>query len=182
MEGIVSLLDEEHYRLTESLWEELERTFGLRGIYVTPYPHFSYHVAKGYDAARLETALRCVADSTRAFPVRTGGLGIFTGQSPVLYVPVVRSLALSQLHQRVWEAASPLSSGEEAYYQPESWMPHITIVFGALPSETLPAVVHLLSERDFYWQISVDNLTYIEDVVGQGQKLQFQFKFEKSST
>jgi hypothetical protein len=49
MEATVSLLDEEHYRLTVSLWSELESQFGLRGIHVTPFPHFSYHVAQEYD-------------------------------------------------------------------------------------------------------------------------------------
>jgi len=41
MEGIVSLLDEEHTCLTEGLWAALEHEFGLRGISVTPFPHFS---------------------------------------------------------------------------------------------------------------------------------------------
>jgi 2'-5' RNA ligase len=175
MEGIVSLLDEEHYRLTEGLWAELEHTFGLRGIYATPYPHFSYHVAKRYDVEGLEAALKEMAETTRPFQVRTAGLGLFTGQSPVLFIPVVRGQALSQFHQRVWEAVSPLASGEEAHYHPERWMPHITIVFGELPSEKLPGVIRLLSERAFDWQITVDNLTYIE-ALGQGQKSRFRFK------
>jgi hypothetical protein len=42
MHGIVSLLDDRHYQLVENLWAELEREFSIRGVYVTPYPHFSY--------------------------------------------------------------------------------------------------------------------------------------------
>ncbi len=57
MNGVVSLLDPEHSRMVEDVWAELDRTFGVRGVYITPYPHFSYQVAAAYDAARLETAL-----------------------------------------------------------------------------------------------------------------------------
>ena len=44
MHGIVSLLDQPHYDQVEKLWVEIERRFGIKGIFVTPYPHFSYHV------------------------------------------------------------------------------------------------------------------------------------------
>ena len=49
MHGIISLLDNDHYQLVEEVWAELEREFSVHGVYVTPYPHFSYHVAQGYD-------------------------------------------------------------------------------------------------------------------------------------
>jgi hypothetical protein len=45
MHGVVSLLDDKHCNLVESLWGDLQTTFGLRGTYVTPYPHFSYQVS-----------------------------------------------------------------------------------------------------------------------------------------
>jgi hypothetical protein len=47
MHGVVSLLDAAHYQAVESLWAELAAACGLRGVYVTPFPHFSYHVAAG---------------------------------------------------------------------------------------------------------------------------------------
>jgi len=54
--AVVSLLDQSHYEKVEALWSELASRFGLRGIYRTPYPHFSYHVAAGYDVDRLSDA------------------------------------------------------------------------------------------------------------------------------
>ena len=47
MPGIVTLLDPAHCAQTEARWAELEQALGLRGVYVTPYPHFSYHAAAG---------------------------------------------------------------------------------------------------------------------------------------
>jgi len=54
MHGVVSLLDDEHYALVEHLWDEVETELGVRGLYKTPFPHFSYHVAEQYDLDLLE--------------------------------------------------------------------------------------------------------------------------------
>jgi 2'-5' RNA ligase len=114
MHGVVSLLDSTHYEQVERLWAELEARFGVRGVYMTPYPHVSYHVAAAYDLARLEPILRALAGETAPFRVRTAGLGVFTGAQPVLYLPVVRTVPLSHLHARLWEALAPAAGGGNA--------------------------------------------------------------------
>ena len=111
MHGIVSLLDNDYYQLVEELWAELEREFSVQGVYVTPYPHFSYHVAQVYDVDKIEPVLQRITSNITTFKVRTSGLGVFTGTSPVLYIPVVRSLELTQLHQELWKQISTASSG-----------------------------------------------------------------------
>src|SRR3712207_5699972 len=98
MQGVVSLLDDQHYARVEAIWEELGQKFDVRGMYVTAYPHFSYQVAERFEAEACGEALRRVAERTRPFRIRTGGLGIFTVASPILYVPIVRSPQLTSLH------------------------------------------------------------------------------------
>ena len=176
MHGIVSLLDDKHYQLTESLWAELEKSFGVRGIYVTPYPHFSYQVAKNYDTTQLEPILQGIAQTAREFQVRTTGVSLFTGPSPVLYIPVVRTQALSQFQQMVWNKISQTGAGVVDYYHPEKWLPHITIGFGDVRQNNLPDIIQLLSKREINWEITVNNLSYIADT-GQKQELRWRFNF-----
>ena len=95
MHGIVSLLDGKHYQLVENLWVELEREFLVRGVYITPYSHFSYQIAQGYNVVLLEPILQTFASGQATFQVKTSGLGIFNGPHPVLYIPVVRSPELT---------------------------------------------------------------------------------------
>ena len=139
MNGIVSLLDDHHYEQVERLWTKIGNHFGLRGIYRTPYPHFSYHVANDYDWGRLPSVLQEIARETAVFPITTSGLGIFTGLNPVLYIPVVRTAALSLLHERVWTAVSPASNNSQTYYSPTNWLPHITLAQHDLTPENLPS-------------------------------------------
>ena len=174
MHGIVSLLDNDHNQLVEELWADLEREFSVHGVYVTPYPHFSYHVAQVYDVDKMEPVLQRITSNITTFNVKTSGLGVFTGTSPVLYIPVVRSLELTQLHEELWQEISPVSSGVQEYYNPDQWMPHITIGFGDISKDKLLQMIPLLAERDFNWEFTVDNIALIYDT-GTKQEMKSRF-------
>ena len=174
MHGIVSLLDNDHNQLVEEIWAELEREFSVHGVYITPYPHFSYHVAQAYDIDKIEPVLQRITSNITTFNVKTSGLGVFTGTSPVLYIPVVRSLELTQLHQEIWQQISPVSSGVQEYYNPDQWMPHITIGFGDISKDKLLQMIPLLAERDFNWEITVNNIALIYDT-GTKQEMKSRF-------
>jgi 2'-5' RNA ligase superfamily protein len=174
MHGIVSLLDNDYNRLVEELWAELEREFSVHGVYVTPYPHFSYHVAKDYDVDKIEPVLQRITSDITTFKVRTSGLGVFTGNSPVLYIPVARSLELTQLHEELWQEVATASSGVQQYYHPGQWMPHITIGFGDISKDNLSQIIPFLAERNFSWEITVDNIALIYDT-GIKQELKSRF-------
>jgi 2'-5' RNA ligase len=163
MDGVVSLLDPEHTERVARLWAELERAFGLRGVYRTPFPHFSYHVAPRYALERLEPALRDLAAAIPAFAVASTGLGVFPAPEPVVYIAVEPDPALAAIHRRVWEAVEPAATGSAAYYRPGAWVPHITLAAHDLRAEQALAVTRLLAGRDLRWRIPVDTLALIAD-------------------
>lgn len=133
------MLDDGYAKLVQDLWAELYREFGVRGIYGTAYPHFSYQVAGAYDVKRLAEGLEPVAESTAPFRISTAGLAIFPGPRPVLYVPVVRTARLSRFHQKLWSPMTAAATEIQSYYQPTRWMPHITIGYGDMEPEILGA-------------------------------------------
>jgi hypothetical protein len=173
MHGIVSLLNAEHAVEVEALWTELERRFGLRGQYQTPFPHFSYQVAAGYDLAALAPALEAAAAEIAPFRVRTSGPGVFAGERPVFYVAVEREEVLLRAHARVWRASEAAASGLEAYYRAEAWVPHITLAMHDLTPALLPAVRDWLAERELRWEIAVADLALIYDT-GERQEVRLR--------
>jgi 2'-5' RNA ligase len=174
MHAIISLLDDDHYKLIEDLWAELRREFSVQGVYITPYPHFSYQVAQDYDVDLLEPIFERITSNITTFKVRTGGLGVFTGASPVLYIPVVRSLELTQLHQELWHETFTAGSGLQEYYHPDQWMPHITLGFGDMNKGNLSQIIPYLANRDFNWEITINNIALIYDT-GTKQELKSRF-------
>ncbi len=167
MEGVVSLLDERHYALAEALWAELEQACGLRGVNLTPFPHFSYQVAERYDRAALDGALERFAAEAPPFVVTTAGLGLFTGPRPVVYLPLVRTAALSRFHAALWQAIAGAGFDVQAYYHPDSWMPHITIGFGDVDAEGAAAIVRQLAVRLLNWEIAVQSVAFIGETEGR---------------
>lgn len=162
MLGIVSLLDPVHTQQVESLWGELTQRYGLGSVFTPPLPHFSYHVAEAYNAPLLAPILQELAQQTTTFQVKSSGLGIFSGPQPVLYFPIVRSRELTEFHQTLWERVAHASSGEIAYYHPESWQPHITIAMGDPKQLRLAEILSDFSQRSFAWEIPVNNLTVLD--------------------
>jgi hypothetical protein len=76
-------------------------------------------------------------------------------------VPVVRSAELDRLHQAVWAAASGTAEGSLSYYEPERWLPHITLACGDLDHGSLGLIMTRLSRRNIAWEIVVDNVTVV---------------------
>ncbi|HEX3558037.1 MAG TPA: 2'-5' RNA ligase family protein [Pyrinomonadaceae bacterium] len=177
MQGVVSLLDDRHYARVEAIWEELGQKFDVRGMYVTPYPHFSFQVAEQYDEEACEAYLKELAARSRPFRVRTVGLGVFTVANPILYIPVVRGPALSEMHGEIWQGVRQTTPGAVAhYYSPDEWTPHITLAQGDIDPDKLAEVIRLLSRRNFHWELTINNLALIYDT-GKQQGVRCRFDF-----
>lgn len=177
MHGLVSILDKTHYNLVEAIWQELETDCGLTGIHVTPLPHFSWQIAKDYDWDGLEISLRKIATNTKPFSIHTAGLALFSGESPVVYIPVVRSRPLSEFHELIWERLDLLSKGASPYYAPPFWMPHISLAYGDLDDSKLICLMDKLAFRTFNWAIEIDNLTLIYEPEGAIGQIRYRFEF-----
>ena len=170
MQGIASLLPQPYYGQVEALWAELETNFGLKGVCVTPYPHFTWQIAPAYNLERIRAVLDDIASRTAPFEISTTGLGLFSGKAPVLYIPLVKTPALAQLHRQIWEALLPYSQEPSLYYSPELWVPHITLACNDLTPESTGAVISRLAARNFDWQMRVDNLFFVT-VSSEGESL-----------
>jgi 2'-5' RNA ligase len=176
MHGVVTLLDAVHTRVVESLWVELENGFSLSSLYVPRIAHFSYQIAEGYNVQRLGAMLEQFAMGQRQFHVTTTGLGLFTGTSPVLYVPVARNPELTRLHETLWRAIDGAGTGVSEHYDPDHWTPHITLAQGDFNKDTLPDVIRFLLERDFTWRLTVNNIALIYQT-GTQYRVKFWFGF-----
>ncbi|MEJ2251492.1 MAG: 2'-5' RNA ligase family protein, partial [Candidatus Lokiarchaeota archaeon] len=121
MHGLVSLLDENYYIVVENVWKMLEESFGLKGIRVTPYPHFSWQVAENYDNKKLETKMKEIVKKVKPFRITTAGLGLFSGKELIIYIAIVKNEKLIQLHELIYNNFSSVLENEVPYYHPNLW-------------------------------------------------------------
>jgi 2'-5' RNA ligase len=177
LHGVVSLLDAQHDAKVAAMWDELEAACGLAGIKITPIPHFSWQIAENYRFERLDTILKEITLSVNKLTVRTSGLALFTGENPVVYLPIIRDASLSALHAKIWESLFPVSVAPSPYYSPQSWMPHITLAHKDVDRNTLTCLMDRLAFQNHNWELSVDNLAVVYQPEGQVGLVHSKFKF-----
>ena len=108
--AVVSLLDADHEVAVRRIWDRLAEHGLETDLWVTPIPHITYHVAEAYQDNMVEN-LSLVAGETRPFGIRTAGLGMFPGESPVEHSPRQRD---RRRVRRANQAAPPLMTGQKA--------------------------------------------------------------------
>lgn len=160
MAGVISLLEGADLERVESLWEVMEREFGVPGGFPGGVPHLSYHLGNYDKHSPAFEAIERLARAVPPFRVRAGGIGIFTGAVPILYLPIVRSPELAATHAAVTDALRKAGiERNHPYYEPAVWQPHVTLAQQNLAPEALPGVVAWLAERSgLAWEIAITNL------------------------
>ncbi|MDD5370529.1 MAG: 2'-5' RNA ligase family protein [Anaerolineaceae bacterium] len=177
MQAIVSLLEEAGYSRIEALWRVLELRCGLKGVKMTPYPHFSWQVAENYQEHKVEKALEEIAETARPFIVKTSGLGIFTGQEPVIYVAIAKDEKLLRFHKKVCTAAGSLAKGFNPYYLPDAWVPHVTLAYGDVTKESISCAISELAFTPFKWEMRIDNLSLVGQTGEEVGQLKHRYNF-----
>ena len=162
MIAIASLLDKQATERVSELTELLEKKFGLSGVKATPYPHLTLLTAEVADMEELKQYLEVTCYEAQNFTVRTTGLGIFPGENPVIYIPVLRTTPLNQLHGRLHRDISEMSTEMGVYYNANMWLPHITLALGDTTPELLGPVLSYLCRYNFNWEITLDNLVILQ--------------------
>ena len=173
MHAVVSLLPQPYYARLESIWDDLEQSLGLRGYHFAPYPHFTWQGGQGYDPERLRAVLESLAGQTAPFPVRTNGLGLFTGEQPVIFIPLVKTAELTALHRKIWQALEPAGSGFSSYYHPDNWVPHISLAFLDVTPANIGALMERLAFHSYNWNMQIENFAFLNQPEGEAAKLEY---------
>lgn len=160
--GIISRLDEEHTAQINMIWQ-LWRDMGLTdALPELPTPHFSYHVAESYELVPLANDIQNFASATATFHVRTSGLGLFQSETDtILYIPIVRDLALFEVHEYIIGYAQPHATNSLTYYYPESWLPHITLSSRITDHDLVWELLKTIKKRAFQWHIPITTLEIV---------------------
>lgn len=166
MYSIASLLDPSADEIVRALWERFEEHCGLTGIKITPLPHFSWLGAEAYHLDAVEPLLTEQAAKMKPFTVQTAGLGMFTGPRPVVYIALVKNETLLDVHKALWESLRPHAEIPNGFYDPNRWMPHITLAFREIDPERLGCAVADIAFQKVDFKFTVDHFAVIYQANG----------------
>ncbi len=161
MQAIATLLNPSVHQKTLEPWQALEKTCGLSGIKVPNDPHLSWFVAEKFDESAVKQEFSVFARELEEFEIHTNGIGLFTGERPILYIPVVKTKQLLDVHAKIWNSLSSYGENLTDFYSPENWIPHITITSDDSSLIDLGCILSALMHVDLKMKIPVDNLALI---------------------
>ena len=161
MLAITSLLSPKYAAHINGIIKGLETEFGLDDVQATPDPHITYQLAGVRKLSLLKRVLHDVARATKPFAAHTTGLGVFPGPNPVIYIPVLRSDALNDLHRRILHATRPLCLRTDKFSGPDCWLPHISLALHDTTPELLGPVLQYLNAQTFNLKFSLSNIAIL---------------------
>lgn len=170
MYAIITELNGESRTVVNEIWHKLKEDCGLEGIFNFPIPHFTWFAAEELDTEKSAAVLHQIAQISQPMHVRTFGLGIFSGEEPVLYLPIVKSMTLINFHKEIWEQLCPYAVEPKLYYSPSLWVPHITLALKDLNRENLVCALQSIGFQQWELSINIDNLSLVpheDDQVGE---------------
>lgn len=123
---IALVFDAASERRIRGFWTELSQ-HGLIALNVGR-PHLTVGRVSGDDLERASEILADLSESVGGARIAVDSIGVFTGESPVLFLNPVPNGSLLSLHRR---AHAALRKGGvdslERFHDPERWVPHVTL-------------------------------------------------------
>ncbi|MBW6467220.1 MAG: 2'-5' RNA ligase family protein [Brevefilum sp.] len=176
MYAIISELDQESSAVVKNLLARLRDACGLRAIYDLHTPHFSWIVAESLDLESAKAILTDLAAFHLMLTSHVFGLGIFSGDRPVLYLPIAKSQAMIDLHNQIWNRLGSLADRANGYYSPAFWLPHITLAINDLRRENLACALESVAFEPVELTISVDNLILVVQKGNPPNNVLYQYR------
>lgn len=132
-------LDADTNAALDGLAERLEALPGLATIrQLGDVHHLSLCVCDTIDRDGLDADLARFVSKNGPLDIHLGPVGIFTGETSVLFLAPVVTDDLLALHRRFHAAFAELAGW--AYYHPSHWVPHVTLAMEMTPDALAAAV------------------------------------------
>jgi 2'-5' RNA ligase len=169
MQAIATLLKHSEHETTRQMWQTLRSSCDLTGIKIPENPHFSWMVAENFDETAARRIFEEMSPRIKGLSINTNGLGLFTSKKPILYIPIVKTKELLEIHDELWQQLSPFGNHLENFYHPSQWIPHITLASEDLSISRLQCILESIVQVPINATFPVDNLALIysdEDSAG----------------
>jgi len=102
-------------------------------------PHLTLAVSDAIrlDIDRCQERLTQFARAQSSFPITLNHLGLFQTRDNVVFLGVVPSQNLLNLHRVAFGLCQQFTGGWRDYYAPDHWTPHVTLAFNLTPMQAV---------------------------------------------
>jgi hypothetical protein len=159
MNAVISILDKQSLEKVDKIRKLILEQCDFPMPPMTLEAHISWHGADEYNLDFTKTSIVKIAKQYEPFSVRTGGLGLFTGNEPIFHLNVSRSPIATEMHLNLWKTLMPTAINPNHYFSPQTWVPHITLFYGDKDNtQSLVCGLGKLIDQEIDMDIFLDHL------------------------
>ncbi len=139
-------------------WQQLAGICNASGFSSEAVPHFSWQTAENYRLPEVREKLTQLALEFTPFQITTSGLGVFANDHRILFIIIVKTRLLLEMHERLWRELTPYAEGCKQHYSPQNWIPHISLNLEKLSDDQFNCSFTELSQHPLQFDITVKRL------------------------
>lgn len=159
--AVATIFDFANSHAAGPFWEKVGHVFDTAGVELTRLPHISWHVAMEYELENLAKELSLFAMDHPPFSLRVAGIGVFSGENPVVYLPVTKTERVARMQRLLWEKFARFSTAINQNYDPDLWIPHITLTSAGAGDDAICQIISELAFTAISDEILADHLAII---------------------
>lgn len=176
MYSILSLIDNSPASEIQRIMEAVRPVLKNKNPVIWAYPHITWHTAEEYSPELVEGELTDLCTSCSPFHIKVTGIGLFTGKTQVLFLPVIKTAQLVSIQQEIYKNTQKISKKHSEYFQPDKWIPHITLISDPDEQDSIPKAIRILAEMTVDFEAKIDNIC-LGEYTGDSAKIIHKFEF-----
>lgn len=130
--GIASLLTGNARNEVLHFWRVFEIEYSSIGVQSFDHPNLGFQGGSCSDIHLLKDELSNLSMSLSPFEVKIEGFGFFETPSKVVYLNVLKTDELIDLHKKINNLLVKCCENLFDFYTPENWVPHLTLAMNDL--------------------------------------------------
>jgi 2'-5' RNA ligase len=157
--GILSILEDEPYKMTRKLWKLFERTYRSRGVQTFNHPNITFQAVKTTNLKELRKEFQKVVGEIEPFEIEVDGVGHF--DKKVIYLSVKKTKNLARINKLANEFLRMYGELFESYY-PDRWTPHITLAMEDLTETSFDQAWNRLANHKIEFRQTLHNICIVK--------------------
>jgi 2'-5' RNA ligase len=139
-------------------WQRLSKLCDYSGLSSNIIPHFSWQTAESYQLESVRQKMTDLSASIPAFTITTAGLGVFSNDIKILFLIIVKTRKLMEIHELFWKELIPFSFDPRMHYSPENWIPHISLNLQKLEEDQFNCLLDELLKNNLNFEFLVQKM------------------------
>jgi len=174
--GILSILENKQYKEVKKLWKLFEKKYNSTGVQSFNHPNITFQCGKTSNIKQLTNDFQGIISAIKPYEINVSEIGHFNKEA--IYLKVKNSNNLLNINKLINRFLKNYCKELFENYNPQNWVPHITLAMNDLTNKNFENAWHELSNITIEFKQTLHNICIVK--VFPDSKIRIIKKFELS--